>query len=88
MVYFITHENSIKGRDPNIHIISGIHCTKGKTSVTVLVSNYTNKHIKFNKGQYIGCPEPAITDSMTSDEPDTHTTNSMTLQKIMAEQVS
>ena len=40
MAYFITDENSTKGRDPNINIISGIHCIKGKTSVNVLVSNY------------------------------------------------
>ena len=52
-----------------------------------LVSNYTNKHIKFNKEEYIGCLEPAITDSMPSDQPDTHPTNSVTLQKMMAEQV-
>ena len=56
-------------------------------SVKVLVSNYTNKHIKFNKGEYIGCLEPAITDNMTSDQPDAHSTNSVTLQKMMAEQV-
>ena len=42
MGYFITDENSTKGRDPNINIISGIHCIKEKTSVNVLVSNYTN----------------------------------------------
>ena len=86
MVYFITDESSTKGRGPNINIISGIHCIKGKTSVNVLVSNYTNKHIKFNKGELIGLLEPTITDSMTSDQPDTHTTNSVTLQKMMEEQ--
>ena len=59
MAYFITDENSTKGRDQNINIINGIHSIKGKTSVNVLVSNYTNKHIKFNKGEYIGCHEPA-----------------------------
>ena len=79
MVYFITDENSTKGRDPNIIIISGIHCIKGKTSVNVLVSNYTNKHIKFNKGEYIGCLVPSITDSMPSDQPATHPTSSVTL---------
>ena len=68
MAYFITDENSTKGWDPNINIINGIHCIKGKTSVNVLVSNYANKHIKFNKGEYIGCLEPAITDSMKSDQ--------------------
>ena len=76
-----------KGRDPNINIINSIHSIKGKTSVNVLVSNYTNKHITFNKGEYIGCIEPAITDNMTIDQPETHSANSVTLQKMMAEQV-
>ena len=87
VAYFITDEDSTKGRDPNINIINGIHNIKKKTSVNVLVSNYTNKHIKFNKGEYIGCLEPTITDNMTSDQPDTYSTNSATLQKMMAEQV-
>ena len=87
MAYFITDEDSTKGRDPNINIINGIHDLKGKTSVNVLVSNYTNKHIKFNKGEYIGCLTPAITDNMTSDQPDAHSTNSVTLQKMMTEKV-
>ena len=39
MAYFITDEDSTKGRDPNINIINGIHNIKGKTSVNVLVSN-------------------------------------------------
>ena len=72
---------------PNINIISGIHYIKGKTSVNILVSNYTNKHIKFNKGEYIGHLGPAITDSMPSDQSETHPTNSVILQKMMAEQV-
>ena len=87
MAYFITDENSTKGRDPNINIINGIHSIKGKTSVNVLVSNYTNKHIKFNKTEYIGWLEPTITDNMTSVQPDAHSTNSVTLQKMMAEHV-
>ena len=54
--------------------------------------NYKNKHIKFNKGEYIGCLEPTIEDSMTGDtntqgQANTHSTNSVTLQKMMAEQV-
>ena len=92
MAYFITHEDSTKGRDPNINIINGIHNIKGKTSVNILVSNYTNKHMKFNKGEYIGCLEPTIEDSMTNDtqmhnQSDAHSTNSVTLQKVMVEQV-
>ena len=86
MAHFITDEDSTKGRDPNTNIINGIHNIKGKTSVNILVSNYTNKHIKVNKGGYIGCLEPTIEDSMTShtqihNPPDAHSTNSVTLQK-------
>ena len=87
MAYFITDEDSTNERDPNINIINGIHNIKGKTSVNVLVSNYTNKHIRFNKGEYIGCLEPAIIDNITSDQPDIHSTNNVTLQKMMTEQV-
>ena len=46
MAYFITDEDITKGKDPNINIINGIHNINGKTSVNILVSNYTNKHIK------------------------------------------
>ena len=67
MAYFITDENSTKGKDPNINIINNIHKIKRKTSVNVLVSNYTNKHVTFNKGEYIGHLEPAITDDTTID---------------------
>ena len=92
MTYFLTDEDSTKGKDPNINIINGIHNIKGKISVNVLVSNYTNKHTKFNKGEYIGCLKPTIEDSVTGDthaqgQPNTHSTNSVTLQKMMAEQV-
>ena len=67
MAYFITDDDSTKGKDPNINIVNGLHDIKRKTSVNVLVFNYTNKHIMFNKGQYIGLLEPAIEDSANSD---------------------
>ena len=56
------------------------------------MSNYTYIHIKFKKGEYIGCLKPTIEDSMTDDihtqgQPNTHSTNSVTLQKMRAEQV-
>ena len=54
MAYFFPDDNSQKGRDPNINIINGIHKIKGRKSVNILVSNYTNKHIAFNKGEYAG----------------------------------
>ena len=44
MAYFITDNNTTKGRDPNINIFNGIHKIKGKTSFNILVSNYINKH--------------------------------------------
>ena len=87
MASFITNDNSTKGRDTNINISNGIHKIKGKTSVSILVSSYTNKHITFNKGEYIGCCEPIIMDDMTIDQPETHSANSVTLQKMMNEQV-
>ena len=62
MAYFISDSNSTKGKDPNINIINGICHIKGKTSVNILVSNYTNRHITFNKGDYVGHLEPTIED--------------------------
>ena len=87
MAYFLTDDNSAKGRHPNINIINGIHKIKGKTSVNILVSNCTNKHITFNKGEYVGHLEPTLTDDTTIDQTEAHSTNSITLQKMMAEQV-
>ena len=87
MAYFLTDDNSTKGTDPNINIINGIHKIEGKTSVNILVSNYTNKHITFNKGEYVGHLEPTSMDNTTIDQSETHSTNSITLQKMMAEQV-
>ena len=92
MANFITNEDSTKGRDPDINIINGIHNIKGKTSVNDLVSNYTNKHVMFNKGEYIGCLEAAMVDSVNSDLPShaqqvTHSTNSVTTQRMMAEEI-
>ena len=87
MAYFIT-DNTSKGRDPNINIINGIHKIKGRTSVNILVSNYTNKHLTFCKGEYIGHLEPAVFDDTTIDQMETHQTNSIMLQKMMAEKVT
>ena len=63
----------------NINIISGIHKIKGKTSVNILVSNYTDNCLTFHKGEYIGHLKPAVLDS--TDQQETHQTNSMTLKK-------
>ena len=87
MSYLITDDNTTKGRDPHINIINGIHRIKGKISVNILVSNYTNKHITFNKGEYVGHLEPTLTDDTTIDQTEAHPTNSVTLQKMMSKQV-
>ena len=78
-----------KGRDPNINIINSIHNIKGKTSVNILVSNYTNKHIMFNKGEYVGHLEPALEDNNIPfhDYTDAYSANSVTTQWMMAEHI-
>ena len=88
MAYFLTDDSTPKGKDPNINIISGIHKIKVKTSINVLVSNYTNKHLTFHKGEYIGHLKPAVVDNNTVDQQETHQTNSVTLKKMMAEMVT
>ena len=85
MAYFLTNNNTPKGKHPNINIISGIHKNKGKTSVNLLVSNYTNKHLTFHKGEYIRHLEPAVMDTNTIEQKETHQTSSITLKKMMAE---
>ena len=48
----------------------------------ILVSNYTNKHILFNKGEYIGHLEPAIEEMpQTTENPDVPTMHSITTEK-------
>ena len=86
MVYSLTDDSTPKGRDPNINIIDGIHKIKGKTSVNILVSNYTNKHLTFHKGEYIGHLKPAVLDS--TDQQETHQTSSVTLKQMVFETVT
>ena len=86
MAYFLTDDSTPTGKDPNINIIDGIHKIKGRTSVNILVSNYTNKHLTFHKGKYIGHLKPMVLDS--ADHKDTHQTNSMTLKKMMSETIT
>ena len=93
MAYFISNQDSTKGKDPNINIVNGIHNIKGKTLVNILVSNYSNKLIMFNKGEYVVHLEPAIEDIDEEKNlhfqanPDAHTTNSITTQRMMSQQV-
>ena len=78
-------DNTPKGRDTNINIIDGIHRMKDRSTVNVLISNYTNKHITFHKGEYIGHLEPIELDS--TDQGEIHQANSITLKKMMSETV-
>ena len=92
MAYFISNQYSTKGKDPIRNIINGIHSIKGKTSVNILVSNYTNKHIMFNKGEYVGHLESTIEDIEERKNPhfqanpDFQTMHSITTQWMMAKQ--
>ena len=86
MAYFLTDDSTPKGRDPNINIIDGIHKIKERTSVNILVSNYTNKHLIFYKGEYIGHLEPAFLDS--TDQRDIHHAHSITQKKMMSETIT
>ena len=47
--YFIADDSTHKGKDPNISIIEGIHKIKDRSTVNVIVSNYTNRHLTFHK---------------------------------------
>ena len=54
---------------------------------TYLFPVIQTKHITFNKGEYVGLLEPTLTGDTTIDQTEAHPTNSVTLQKMMAEQV-
>ena len=82
--HFITDDSTPKGRDCNINIIDGIH--KDRTSVTILVSNYSNKHLTFHKGECIGFLEQVVLDSIVQKE--AHHANSVALKKMMSETVT
>ena len=83
--YFVMDDSTPKGRDPNINIIDGIHKIKDRSTVNVLISKYTNKHLTFHKGEYIGHLEPIELDS--TDQGETHQANSITLKKMMSKTV-
>ena len=82
-----------KGKDPNINIVNDIHNIKSKPSVNILVSNCSNKHVTFNKGEYVGHLEPTIENIDEEknlhlhENPDAHTTSSVTTKKMMSGEV-
>ena len=56
--HFVTDDSTPKRTDPNINIIDSIHKIKDRSTVNVLISDYTNEHLTFHKGEYIGHLEP------------------------------
>ena len=85
MAHFVTDDNMPKGKDPNINIIDGIHKIKDRSTINIIVSNYTNKHLTFHKGEYIGHLDPLELDS--TDQGETHQANSITLKKMLSKTV-
>ena len=88
MAYFITDDNTSKGKDPNVNIISSIHKIKGKTSVNILVSNYTNKDLTFHKGEYVRHLQTGVMEDTIIKQRETHQSNSVMFKKMMAETVT
>ena len=86
---FISDQESTKGKDTNINILNGIYNIKGKASVNILVSNCSNKHATFNKGEYLGHLKNIDEEenSHPHEDSDAHTMNSVTTKKMMSEQV-
>ena len=84
--HFIMDDSTPKGRDPYINIIDSIHKIKNRSTFNVIVSDYTNKHLTFHKGKYIGHLEPLEPDS--TDQGETHQANSVTLKKMMSKTVT
>ena len=50
--------------------------------MNVLISNYTNKHLTFHKGKYVGQLE--LIELHSTDQGETHQANSITLKKMMS----
>ena len=86
MAHFIADDTTHKGKDPNINIIDGIHKIKDRSTVNIIVSNYTNKYLTFHKGKYIGHLEPL--ELKPTDQGETHQANSITLKKMMSKTVT
>ena len=84
--HFVMDDSTPKGRDPNINIIDGIHKIKDRSMVNILVSNYTNKHLIFHEGEYIGHLELIVLNP--TDQGETDQTNSITLKQMMSKTVT
>ena len=84
--HFVMDDSTPKGRDPNINIIDSIHKIKDRSTVNVLISNYTNKHLTFHKEEYTGHLE--LIELHATDQGETHQANSIALKKMMSKTVT
>ena len=81
MENFISNQHSKKELNPHIHILNYIYNPKEKSMLYMIVANYPNNQITFNKRQCIGHVEPPINRmSWTS-------VNSVMTQEMMDDQV-
>ena len=79
--YYLSNQHVNRRLDPSIHVIDGIYNIKDRLTLHILIANYTNKHVTFNKGQCIGHMKPSI------DHMQKTAINSLTTQKMLDEQV-
>ena len=78
--YFVSNQVN-KRLDPNICVIDGICNIKERSTLHIHVANYTNQHVMFNKGQFIGHKVPS------NDHISQTTINNFTMQKILDEHI-
>ena len=64
-----------------------MHNITGRANVNVLISNYTNKHITFNKAVHVGHLEPSIEDMQQILEILDQLQHTVLPQKLMVEKV-
>ena len=74
-----THQEGTQLKHP--YLINSIYNIKNKSPLHVIVANYTNKHVTFNKGQCIGKMELPINSILQTS------VNSVITQKMMDKQV-
>ena len=78
VAYLISNQHTRKGLNLNIHVLGGFYNIKRKSTLYIMIAN---KHVTFNKGQYIGPMEPHI------DKIFQTSVNSVIAQKMMDDQV-
>ena len=86
IAHFIVDDSMHKGKDPNINFIEGIHRIKDRSTVNIIISNYTNRHLTFHKGKYVGHLKPL--ESHFIDQTEQQPAYSVNLQKMMSETIT